>query len=432
MHRRSTPSPFTRVSGTALANRPSSLAVTVLTLSAFVVPHAALADCPDVAGSVRLLSNELPAMQAIAARASRCATDQLEFTADQTAEHKDIQVAALTSDPAAYTTAIVANSSSVPLLNADLLRPLDDLVERYGENLTESQLITIDGKVMAVAFMANAQHLFYREDVLKEAGVPVPTTYEEVLAALESIREQGLMDTPFTSTFAAGWDLGEEFVNLYLGHGGEFFESGSARPSIANEKGVATLELLKALSGYMNPDFLTFDTNAAQAEWEEGRAAMMTLWGSRAGATLDDENSTPEVVDNTVLVAAPTVAGNDIPATTLWWDGIVIAKNVDDADAEASFRVMMEGIAPALAQEEPDAAVWLIDGFEPGPMAAGVSASAAGGAKPYPMLPYMGILHTAISTELVDFMQGKESAEKALEDAETAYLTAARESGFVE
>ena len=38
---------------------------------------------------------------------------------------------------------------------------------------------------MAIAFMANAQHLFYREDLLEENGIEVPTSYEEILAAAE-------------------------------------------------------------------------------------------------------------------------------------------------------------------------------------------------------------------------------------------------------
>ena len=50
---------------------------------------------------------------------------------------------------------------------------------------------------------------------------------------------------------------------------------------------------------------------------------------------------------------------------------------------------------------------------------------------PYPMLPYMGLMHTALGAELSDFMQGKESAEQALQDVEAAYIAAANEKGFL-
>ena len=39
-----------------------------------------------------------------------------------------------------------------------------------------------------------------------------------------------------------------EFVNMYLGHGGEFFKPGTAEPSINNAQGVATLNMLKKLA----------------------------------------------------------------------------------------------------------------------------------------------------------------------------------------
>lgn len=391
----------------------------------------AMAGCGIESGSVRILSNDFPALHAVAAGAEACAGDGVEVTKNQTADHKDIQVAALTSNPAQYTVAVVANSSIVPLLNDGLIRPLDDLVAKHGGQLNKSQLVTIDGKIMAVAFMANAQHLYYRSDILEQVGVDVPTTYEEVLAAAQAIRDAGIMENPYAMNTAAGWNLAEEFVNMYMGTGASFFEAGSAAVSINNEHGVATLNMLKALNEYADPDFLTFDSNATQALWEGGELALSTMWGSRGGAILDDEGSTPEVTGTTVLSIAPTFGGGDIPASTLWWDGFTIAANISDEDAEASFIAMMNGISTEMVQANNDKAVWLIDGYQAGKPAEGIIATANAGAKPYPMLPYMGILHTVLGNELADFLQGNESAEQALADIEAAYTAAAKEQGFL-
>ena len=43
----------------------------------------------------------------------------------------------------------------------------------------------------------------------------------------EKIKSAGVMDNPYAGAFKSGWNLGQEFVNMYLGHGGEFFKSGS-------------------------------------------------------------------------------------------------------------------------------------------------------------------------------------------------------------
>ena len=48
----------------------------------------------------------------------------------------------MSSEPAEYTSAIVANTSIVALLNEDLIRPLDSLVKKHGKGLKKNQLIT--------------------------------------------------------------------------------------------------------------------------------------------------------------------------------------------------------------------------------------------------------------------------------------------------
>jgi hypothetical protein len=39
------------------------------------------------------------------------------------------------------------------------------------------------------------------------------------------IEDADVVDYPLGGTFAAGFDLGQEFVNMYLGFGGEFFNA---------------------------------------------------------------------------------------------------------------------------------------------------------------------------------------------------------------
>jgi len=47
------------------------------------------------------------------------------------------------------------------------------------------------------------------------------------------------------------------------------------------------------------------------------------------------------------------------------------------------------------------------------------------------MLPHMSLMHGALGSEIVDFLQGKESAEQALADVEAAYIAKAKEKGFL-
>ena len=396
------------------------------------VSSALAADCGPSGQSIRVLASDFPAIHAVADEAeANCASAAGGFTRNHTTEARKIMNAALTPNPAEYSSVIVANSTLVQLMNDDLVRPLDDYVAKYGGHLNQNQLITIDGKVMAVAFMANSQHLYVRKDILAKAGVDtIPSTYGEIIAAAEKIRAAGIMEHPIVMNML-DWNMGETFNILFLAHGGEHFKPGTAEPAVNSRAGIATLNTLAQLVEYTHPDHLTHASNETQALWEAGQAAIGIMWGSRAGVILDNEGSTPEVVNNTLLAAAPTTDGGSVAGATLWWDGITIAKNVPDAEAEATFAALVSGLNADMVAKNRDDAIWIIDGFKPGVPAFGVLGTVEAGAKPYPMFPQMGVMHNTLSAELVDFVKGAESARQALRDVEAAYTTAAKEQGFL-
>ena len=400
--------------------------VGALSLTAFSAAQAC-----EISARVSVVGNEFPAIQTVGAGAAACTG--AEVSTNLTADHQKINVPGMQGNPAEYTSAIVANSSIVALMNEDVIRPLDDLVAKHGGDLKSSQLIKVNGKIMAVAFMANAQHLMYRKDVLADLGISVPKTYEEMLAAAEKIRSSGKMDNPVGGAYKAGWNLAQEFNNMFLGYGGSHFEAGSANPSVNSEAGVNALNMMKALSEYMNPDFLTHDSNVTNAEYRAGNIALLNMWGSRASSQTTAEGVTDAVKNGHAIAGPMTVGGGSTAASTLWWDGWTVAKNISDAEAEATFIAMMNGISPSMMSDENirTQAVWLIDGYKPTDAAIGVFEAAKMGTTPYPMLPYMGLMHTALGAELPDFMQGKESAEQALADVEAAYITAAKEKGYL-
>ena len=237
---------------------------------ASLLSTAALAECEIASGNVNVLANDFPALKAITSTAAEC-VGGVTVGANHNKDFRNITVQALTANPAEYTSVVVANSSIVPLLNEGLIRPLDDLVAKHGQALSKNQLITIDGKIMAIAFMANAQHLFVRQDILDQVGKPVPSSWEEVVETGKAIKDAGLMDHPFAFLSMADWNLGEEFVNMYLGHGGAFFKPGTAEPAINNETGNRDLEHDERPRVTVEPGFPDLQHCDRGADLEVGR-----------------------------------------------------------------------------------------------------------------------------------------------------------------
>ena len=388
------------------------------------IASGAWAGCAYENGTeIKSLANSYDAWKSVASAMEECGN----YTAVLDTDFKDKINEAFAANPSLYQIGGISNGTMVPLLNAGSIRPLDDLVAKYGSHLNPSQLIKIDGKIMAIAMSVNNQHLMYREDIFKDLGLAEPKTHADMLAAAKFMQSYNIVDYPIGGTYKAGWNLGEEFVNNYLGNGGEFFGEGNA-PSINNATGVATLNTMKALTEYMDPEYLVGDSTYVQQQFQQGKIAMATLWGTRAAAMDNAEEST--VVGKVKMSAAPM--GTTRPASTNWWDGLVFATNMTDEQADAAFRLAMEGIDTEMVQGANDQGVWLIDGFVPGSAAEGAIATANAGAAPYPSsLPGMGSMHTALGNGISAFLTGDKDAATALADIEAAYTIAATESGLM-
>ena len=396
-----------------------------VTLSAFVaVPMIGFAACDFKPSSkVSLLANSFAAWKAVSDAMGECGN----FEAELDAEFRKKQPDAFAANPSLYQLGGVSNGTIQPLLSAGTIRPLDDLVAKYGKDLQPNQLIRINGQIMAIATMVNNQHLMYREDIFKSLGLEVPTTYYELLTAADKVAASGQVQYALGGTYKAGWNLAEEFVNMYMGMGGDFFDG--SKPTLNNAMGVRTLEMMRNLTHYMDPEYLVADSTYVQQQFQQGKIAMAVLWATRAAAMDDAKES--QVVGKVKMAAAPSPVSGALPASTLWWDGVVLAKNMTDQQADEAFQLLMEGIDREMVTNNNDAAVWLINGYKPGPMAMGAAETAENGALPYPNGIEMGLMHTALGNNVADFLKGKETAEQTLLDIEAEYTTAAKEKGLL-
>ena len=396
-----------------------------LTLTAFVAaPMMGFSACEFKPSSkVSLLANSFAAWKAVSDAMGECGN----FEAELDAEFRKKQPDAFAANPSLYQLGGVSNGTIQPLLSAGTIRPLDDLVAKYGKDLQPNQLIRINGQVMAIAMMVNNQHLMYREDIFKSLGLEVPTTYFELLSAADKVAASGQVQYALGGTYKAGWNLAEEFVNMYIGMGGDFFDG--SKPNLNNAMGIRTLEMMRNLTHYMDPEYLVADSTYVQQQFQQGKIAMAVLWATRAAAMDDAKES--QVVGKVKMAAAPSPVSGALPASTLWWDGVVLAKNMTDQQADEAFQLLMEGIDREMVTSNNDAAVWLINGYKPGPVAMGAAETAENGALPYPNGVEMGLMHTALGNNVADFLTGKETAEQTLIDIEAEYTTAAKEKGLL-
>ena len=167
-----------------------------------------------------------------------------------------------------------------------------------------------------------------------------------------------------------------------------------------------------------------------QQQLQKGEIAMANFWQSRASAADDEAES--EVVGKVATAASPMGVEGGRPSTMVWWDGIVIARNIEDEQAEVAFQLALEGLGKATVERANDVAVWLIDGYEPGRLAEGAIETLKLGPIGYPSTAEMGLLHTAVGNNVSDFLTGKKSAENTLAATVEEYERAAKDAGVMQ
>jgi alpha-glucoside transport system substrate-binding protein len=97
------------------------------------------------------------------------------------------------------------------------LKPLDFAQDAVTENFGESvaQVGTFDEKLYALPFKAsNKSTVWYNVKAFEDAGVEPPETWDDFLAAAETIKASGL--PAYSIGGAEGWTLTDLFENIYL------------------------------------------------------------------------------------------------------------------------------------------------------------------------------------------------------------------------
>ncbi len=414
--------------------RRSLLTVMATAVSAALLPSTASANCANLTakGDINIIGNSFPALQHIAKEMESCNKPGLKVSFKMTPQARTETEQAFGSEgKSPFDAAVVPMSLYSNLQSKGQLQPMTDLVNKYKAKykLEDNMLVKVNGEVMAIAFMQNAQNLYYRKDLFDKLGLKAPATYPEMLAAARILKEkEPSIDFPIAQTFAKGFDGATEFSNLFAGHNGKFFKAGTAKPDFNNDAGVKAIETMKAMMAYMTPNALASNSDDVMNQFQQGKAAMGVLWASRA-ARMDDPAAS-KVVGKMEFVAAPAAIAGGKSATHLWWDGVVMAKNMA-GDRDAVFQVLMESLNEETTKSGNDTTIWIRSAYKPTRFGTGVVASAKAGAPIWPTEPYFSLAQTEIGKVLPDALTGVTTPKAALDAAAMAYTKAATEKGFI-
>ena len=414
--------------------RRQLLAAACVSSLAAALPGLAFAKCAEIKGKgdINILTSSMPSVVHIAKELESCKQGLIKVSVKITPEARvETERAFSFQGKSIYDAAVVSSGVYTILAAKGQLQSMTDLVAKYKTKykIEDNMLVKSNGEVMAIAYQQNAQNLFYRKDLFDKHGLKAPTTYAEMLAAAAVLKaKEPSIDFPIAQTFAKGFDISTEFVNMYAGFGGKMFKPGSALPAFNEEAGIKAVELMKSMLPFMTPNALASNSDDVMNQFQQGKAAMGVLWAGRA-ARMDDPAAS-KIVGKMEFAAAPAVMTGGKSATHLWWDGIVMPKNMTN-DRDVVFQVLMEGLDEETTKAGNDSTIWIRSVYKPTRFGTGVTLSMKAGAPVMPSEPYMGLATVELGKMIPEALGGTISTKAALDAAAASYVKAATEKGFI-
>ena len=270
----------------------------------------------------------------------------------------------------------IANGQAPDLLNIDvfadyqadgLLLPAEDwcsaetYAKFYQAFLDQS---VVDGVVWAVPDLASARAMYYNKDILAEAGVEVPTTWEELTAACKTIKEKCPDIYPWGIDMTT--DEGQAAFAYYTwGNGGGFVDD-NGEWILNSAENVAAVEYAVGLvkDGLTNSDPANNTRYDLQDLFCAGKLAMMiapNALSAQAG----------EAGVNYGFAAIPNNSGTSVSAGVM--DRIMCFDNGQSAAQMAAITAVVD----AFYDDEPYSEWVLMEGFLPATSAGGEACAAA-------------------------------------------------------
>lgn len=189
------------------------------------------------------------------------------------------------------------------------LLPLDELCARDRIDLDAYLPPALDaarwqGRLYGLPIQPHAELLWARRDLLAAAGLALPRTPDELLAAARALHrpEAGIHGIVWNAQ--RGSALGQTMAHLYAAFGQPLLDA-RGRPSLDGPRAIEAVRFARELVAVSPPDILTTAWDQRRRRFIAGQAALTYEWGARMGEGL----ASPECrVRGLVLCAPPPVA----------------------------------------------------------------------------------------------------------------------------
>jgi multiple sugar transport system substrate-binding protein len=218
--------------------------------------------------------------------------------------------------------------------DADVIQP-DDFLPGAMEGLA-----LWDGEYFGMPLGAYYFLLFARQDVLNAAGVAIPRTLDELVAAVRAVHDPANEMFGFSAGYRRGAPVVHDSLAYYTSMGGGVLADfpRDLAPNMNTATGQQVYEFYQSMLEFAPPGAINFDFRERREPFQQGRVAIVGNWSSSAAAFEDPRNSVEAVIGNVVHFYLPTPSADAAPVVP--FGGWSLVMNAAGKNKEATWEFM--------------------------------------------------------------------------------------------
>lgn len=220
--------------------------------------------------------------------------------------------------------------------DAGYLLPLNDVATNIGaDDFVEGSLFRQNGTTYAVPYAVSVYGLWVRKDLFEQAGLPLPTTYDEVLRAAKILTN----NQTYGIALPAGQNIAtvNYFSTFLWQNGGDYFTCDGG-VAFGEPQALEAVRRWQALTQYAPPGFTTWGFPEQIDAFVNGRVAM-AMYAGRLGVQL--EESHPELADKVTVIFPPW--GEQKVTLGVWSRFAIASGTKNQAEAKAFLQWLVSG-----------------------------------------------------------------------------------------
>ncbi|MEM8830620.1 MAG: ABC transporter substrate-binding protein [Cyanobacteria bacterium P01_G01_bin.19] len=242
-----------------------------------------------------------------------------------------------------YTSSFLLGNSPYDLVYMDIVWTpkfaaagwLQDVSDRLSEEEAQQYLEgdiaggMYKNKLYRVPFRSDAGMLYYRQDLLEQAGYEPPETFKDLLDISQNLQQQGLIEWGYVWQGKQYEGLSAMFVEILQGSGAFWVDPDTLEVGLDLPEAISAVEFLRqAIASQVSPPGVTtYAEEETRLLFQNGKAAFLRNWPYVYSAALDSS-----IAGKYSIKPMVHAVGENSGACLGGW-GIGIASSTKHADA---------------------------------------------------------------------------------------------------